>query len=298
VKQRLLNRGQELGEPFDALLTRFTIERLLYRLCKTPHVSRFILKGATLFSIWMDRPHRPTRDVDLLGSGDLSLSSLENIFREVCARKVEPDGIEFDPDSVKANEIREGQIYQGLRVKLLAHLGKARIAVQVDVGLGDAVTPKPIEVTFRPLLDFPAPVLRAYPPEVVIAEKLQAAVTLDMANSRMKDLFDMYTMSQVMAFDGRSLADAVLGTFRRRRTPVPQELPTALTDRFVQDTSKMTQWTSFVRRVGQTSRDVSLGEVVAALARFLGPVLLAAANNRPFALQWPPAGPWEISRNE
>ena len=220
------------------------------------------------------------------------------MIREVCEQEVEPDGIEFAPDSVKANEIREGHIYQGLRVKLQAHLGKARIAVQVDVGLGDAVVPKPAEVTLRPLLDFPPPVLRAYPPEAVVAEKLQAAVALDMANSRMKDLFDMYTMSQVMAFDGHGLAEAVLATFRRRRTPVPQALPTALTDRFVQDTSKMAQWTSFVRRVGQTSREVSLGEMVAALARFLGPVLLAVANNEPFALQWPPAGPWEVSRNE
>jgi hypothetical protein len=292
VKQRLLDVSRRRGEAFDVVLTRFAIERLLYRLTQTPHASRFILKGAMLFSIWMDRPYRPTRDVDLLGSGDSSAPSLEGVFREVCVIAVEPDGLRFDPDSVEVSEIREDQVYQGLRVTLRAYLGKARIAVQADVGFGDAVTPAPTAISFGPLLDFPAPMLRAYPPESVIAEKVEAMVALGIANSRMKDFFDLWTMSRTMAFDGPQLAAAIAATFQRRQTPIPLEPPVAMTGTFASNPAKITQWTSFIQRIEEANRSMTLQDVVTSIAEFLGPILRAIADGSPFHSRWTGGGPW------
>jgi hypothetical protein len=205
VKQRLMNRARQRGDDFNVLLTRYAIERVLYRLTRTKHASRFTLKGAMLFAIWMDKPHHLTLDADLLSAGQPSVEELWTVFQEVCAELVEPDGMSFDGTSVRVAEIREDNIYQGLRVKLIGHLGSARIPVQVDVGFGDVITPAAVETTFGPLLDLPPPVMAAYPPETVIAKKLEAMVVLGRANSRMKDFFDLYVLSHTMNFDGQLL---------------------------------------------------------------------------------------------
>jgi len=295
VKQRLMNRVKQSGEDLNVLLTRYAIERLLYRLTRTPHASRFTLKGAVLFAIWMDKPHRPTVDVDLLGAGDPSVEDLRRVFQEVCNANVEPDGMRYEPASVQAEEIREDNIYQGIRVKLTGYLGSARIPVQVDVGFGDVITPGPAEATFGPLLDLPPPVMAAYPPETVIAEKLEAMVALGMANSRMKDFFDLYVMSRSMSFDGGALVKAVRATFNRRRTAIPTGLPTALSREFVSDAAKRAQWSAFARRIDAEQRPADLAEVVEIIAQFVAPVLGSAAGDAPFSRSWKPPGPWRHS---
>ena len=178
VKQRLLNLGAVRGETFNVLLMRYGVERLLYRMMRSPHADAFVLKGAMLFAIWADKPHRPTQDLDLLGFGSPSTERMERVFREICTTAVEPDGLAFDPVSVIARPIREDAVYDGIRVNVMAMLGNARIPLQVDVGFGDSITPEPRSMAFGPLLDLPAPIVRAYPPETVIAEKLEVLMPL------------------------------------------------------------------------------------------------------------------------
>ena len=190
VRQRLLNRARERGEDFNYLLTRYANERLLFRLAESAHRDQFVLKGATLFELWHDAVHRATRDVDLLGFGEPALERMRAIFRELCIVDVEPDGLCFLETSVRAERIHDGQEYGGVRVRLAADLDGARITLQLDIGFGDAVTPGVVEAKFPTLLDFPAPRLRTYPRETVVAEKFEAVVRLGIANTRMKDFYD------------------------------------------------------------------------------------------------------------
>jgi len=192
VRQCLLNRSRENNEDFNLILTRYGIERFLYRFSKSRHAKQFIVKGAMLFAIWRGETYRPTRNLDVLASGSASESRLADTVRAVCKTKVSPDGLVFDPDSVRVEEIRGNQEYPGLRVRMTAWLGNARISVQLDVGYGDAVTPEPLEQTYPTLLaDLPAPRVRVYPPETVVAEKLETIVRFGPVFSRMKDLYDL-----------------------------------------------------------------------------------------------------------
>ena len=286
VRQRLLNLSRERNEDFNLILTRYAVERFLYRLSKSKHVDRFILKGAMLTAIWIGEVHRPTRDLDLLGFGDPEAEALKAVIREICLVEVEKDGLEYEADSVEIEEIRENQEYPGQRVKVNAKLGSARIRIQIDVGFGDAVTPKAKLINFPVLLDFPAPRIRAYPRETLIAEKLQAMVALGMANSRMKDYYDIYVLSKTFSFDGRSLVMAITATFERRDTPIPGDIPLALSDEFAMSKDKVSQWKGFINRSGLGNLDVDLAQIVAVLRDFLLGPLQAAASRRPFKHKW------------
>lgn len=221
VRARLSKLSRERNEAFDHVLTRYATERLLYRLSKSPFANRFVLKGATLFTLWCGEPHRPTRDLDFLSYGDSSPETLQSIFRDICTFKVEPDGLTFDPDSIRTAEIREPQEYPGWRVWVHAYLGKARIPIQVDIAFGDIVIPDPQEVEYPTILPFPAPRLCSYPKEAVVAEKLEAMVALGMVNSRMKDFFDVWFLARNFEFNGETLTQAFAATFERRRTDIP-----------------------------------------------------------------------------
>ena len=290
VKQRLLNRSRDRGEAFNLVLTHYAIERFLYRLTQTAHSEQFILKGAMLFSIWSDTPYRPTRDVDLLGLNKISPDTLRDVCRDVCGADAEPDGLTFAPDSIRVDEIREEQGYQGLRVRLMAYLGKARVPLQVDVGFGDAITPAPQEVTFGPLLNPPAPVLRAYPPDTMAAEKLETMVRRGLPNSRMKDYYDLWWMCDFMSFDGPTLVDAISATFQRRRTPIPADLPIGLSDEFASHPMKAPQWSSFVRKSGVENAPL-LPQVLDLLRTFAASLLKAAAQRASFSKHWA-SGEW------
>lgn len=291
VKQRLLNLSKARGETFHMLLMRYGVERLLYRLSRTTHADSFVLKGAMLFAIWAEKPHRPTQDVDLLGLGAPSTERLERVFREVCAAAVEPDGMTFDPVSVAARPIREDSVYDGIRLNILATLGKARVPLQVDVGFGDIITPEPRVLAFGPLLDFPAPLLRTYPPETVIAEKLDAMLVRGLSNSRMKDYFDLWTLSATMRFDGSLLASAVRATISRRETVLVPDTPVGLSDSFASDAMKQAQWSAFLRKMGG-SGSPDLGAVVSRLQAFPIPLIDAVRTGEPAPDHWSPGGPW------
>jgi hypothetical protein len=288
VRQRLQMLSQKRRQPFDLILVRYGVERLLYRLSRSPYAGRFVLKGAMLFVVWSDALHRPTRDLDLLGFGPNDQDQLKAIFVELCRLEVEPDGLHFLPESVQAAPIREEAAYPGVRVTLEGRLANARIAVQVDIGFGDTVTPAPEAIEFPALLDFPAPHLRAYPLHTVVAEKLEALVRLGAANSRMKDFFDLWFLSRNFTFDGRQLTAALAATFERRQSALPASTPVGLTPAFA--TEKTVQWTVFIRR--NALAPVELDSVLDAIRDFALPPLRAAAEKTSFVSQWASAEGW------
>lgn len=298
VHQRLLNLAVKRQEPFQVVLTRYALERLLYRLGQSDAANRFILKGALLFWLWDEQLHRATRDLDLLGSGDNSVEQCEQLFRALCALPVEADGLIWLPESVEVRQMREDEEYEGLRVQLEARLGNARIPVQVDIGFGDAVTPAALEVEFPTLLNFPAPRLRAYPRETVVAEKLWILVQLGMANSRLKDFYDLWVLGHRFSFEGAMLAQAIQATFARRRTPLPGETPLALTATFAENQGKQVQWQAFLRKGKLEVEASGLGAVVNFLQGFLLPPMQALTSHQPFLLIWPAGGPWEEKTTE
>ncbi len=292
VHHRLLNKAREQGEDFNLVLIRYMLERFLYRLGCSRHKDSFILKGAMLFAAWTDQPHRPTRDLDLLGIGDSSDEALVRIFREIAGTPVEPDGLVFDGHGISISEIREAQDYPGKRVKLRVRLGNARNDLQIDVGFGDAVMPEPAEIDFPTLLDLSAPRIRAYPLETVIAEKLQALVAFGIAISRMKDFYDLWILSKQFAFEGASLSAAMAATFERRSTSIPDGVPTALADDFANDRVKQTQWAAFLKGSALTDAPPSLSGVVHDLRAFLLAPLRAAGERQALLKSWKPGGPW------
>ena len=267
VHARLLARTKERGEDFHLTLTRYAVERFLYRLSVSDLRDGFWLKGALLFDLWVDVPHRPTRDADLLGFGPQDAQALGDAMRTICDVQAD-DGMLFDAGSIAIEEIREDTRYGGLRVRLVGLLGKARVTVQLDVGYGDAVTPGPEEVDYPTLLaDQPAPRLRAYPRATVAAEKFEAIVSIGMANSRMKDYFDLRALAREGVLDAAALADAVAATFARRGTALPNEIPLGLSDEFAEDASKLAQWKAFL---GKNRLDApELAQVVADVRHFM-----------------------------
>jgi len=294
VRARLLNLAREQGIDFQLLLTRYGLERLLYRLSQSAYRDRFILKGAMLFVLWSDNPHRATRDIDFLGSGDSSEDGLLEAFREISAIEIEDDGVVFDPRSVRVEPIRDDTEYGGSRITLTGELAGARIPVQADVGFGDAVTPEAVETIYPTLLGGAAPSLWTYPRETVIAEKYQALVALGMANSRMKDYFDLWVMARSFNFEGSVLAAAIRNTFGRRRTELPQNAPLGLLPAFFEDGQKAAQWRAFLTKMDMPVGEVGLNDVCEVLWRFFEPPTRAAAGrDEEFNAIWPLGGPWE-----
>ena len=293
VRDRLLKLAHERDEDFQLVLIHYALERLLYRLSRSKYRERFVLKGAMLFSLWTGEPHRATTDLDLLGRGDNEIETLQQVFREICAVRVEDDGLEFAMDSIRGEQIRDSQEYVGVRLAFEAHLAAARIPMQVDVGFGDAVSPAPETVEYPILLDLPAPCVLAYPREAVVAEKFQAMVSLGIANSRMKDFYDLWMLARQFAFKGPKLAAAIRATFERRNTAIPVEPPLALTATFYEDRTKQAQWKGFVQK-GKLEIDAKdLGEVIAVISGFLMPPSMAAASSKSFTMHWPAGGPWQ-----
>lgn len=265
IRARLKQHADAAKQDFNLTLTHYGLERLLYRLSISAYAPNFLLKGALLFSLWYDLPHRPTRDADLLGFGPDDIDSAIATFSEICQIAVE-DGIELDPASVKGALIRKEAGYGGVRVDLTAKLDGARIALQVDIGFGDAVTPAPEAISYPVLLgDLPAPQLRAYPKYTVVAEKFHAICLLGMANTRMKDYFDLWVLLGENTLDQAELRRAIEATFNRRKMPTPTSLPAGLSDAFSADAVKQTQWRAFLKK--NRLEAVALADVVTRLRR-------------------------------
>ena len=289
VRQRLLNRARSDQRPFNELLQYFAMERFLYRLSQSTHADRFILKGALMLQVWRSPEFRPTMDIDLLGRTSNVEDDLIAQVKDILAVTVEPDGLAFDPDSIRTGRITEGADYEGIRIRFSGTLGTARIHMQLDVGFGDAVYPEPEEAVLPAMLDFQAPRLLCYSRESAIAEKLEAMVKLGMLNSRMKDFYDIWLLSRQFDFNGSELTQAVRLTFERRGTALPLELA-VFTKPFADD--KQTQWAAFRSRLQQDHVPASFVDIVDSLGRFLSPVVAALFSCDPGPTHWTATGPW------
>lgn len=267
IHQRLLNVARETGRPFNEVLQYFAMERLLYRLSCSDHKDSFVLKGALLFRVWDIPDSRATRDIDFLAFLDNSPENLAVVFRDVCTIEG-TDGLVFDPDSVDARTIKEDADYEGVRVRFRGLLGKARITMQIDIGFGDKVHPSVVRADYPVILDLPAPALRMYPPETVVAEKVEAMIHLGSLNSRMKDFYDVWRLSRQFEFDAEILSQAIRQTLKNRDTKlIPFDELKA--DLLGNDTLEK-QWSAFLEKSAVTGPK-SFHEVLDEIAIFLGP---------------------------
>jgi predicted nucleotidyltransferase component of viral defense system len=292
VRQRLVNKAKETGRPFQEVLQYFAMERFLYRLARSRHADKFVLKGALMFTAWGAPTSRPTKDIDLLARMNHSIAEVAAVIREVCSQAVEPDGLEFGVDSVAGEAIKEEADYPGVRVRFLVMLQNARVSMQIDVAFGDVITPAATRTDFPVLLDFAAPRLLGYPRETVVAEKFEAMARLGMLNTRMKDFYDLWLLSQRFDFEGTVLASAVQRTFANRKTPVSRA-PVGLTPVFGSDTLKQSQWQGFLRKSGLEDASPRLQSVVDTLSSFVGPVAESVESGSAFNLRWVAPGPWK-----
>ena len=290
VHQRLLNKSRESSRPFNELLQHFAIERFIYRLSKSPHADRFILKGALMFAAWIGSISRPTMDIDLLGKIENSLELIRTVIKDACTMEVENDGIVFHKDTVTAARITEDADYSGARVMLRGNLGKIRLFLRIDIGFGDVIIPGPSKVKYPVLLDFPPPELNGYTRESTLAEKFQAMVKLGLLNSRMKNFYDIWFLSQMFNFKGETLVEAIEKTFEKRKTPLPKEL-TIFTPSFMKDENKQAQWQGFINKTKLGDAPKSFENVIAGIKIFLQPVVASINDQQTFRFFWAASGP-------
>ena len=271
VRARLLAIANRHGIQLEYVLLRYAFERFLYRLGRSGHVNRFVLKGASAFAVWNGPFCRVTRDADLEAFGDASESSLVEAFKEICEIPCPEDVVDFDLASFATEEIKKEDKYPGMRVKFVAHIGSARVNLQCDIGFGDSVYPAAEILDYPALLGGETPRVRVYPRYTVVSEKFQVMVSRGLLNSRLKDYYDIWLLSECFDFDLSLLRTAVKNTFERRQTAVPKGLPNALTSTFSEDPAKQLQWRAFLRRSGLVQ--TSLSAVVEQIAELIKPVL-------------------------
>lgn len=277
IRARLLNLSRSTGRDFQELSVRYTVERFLARLVASEYREMFILKGAMLYIPWKLDEKRTTMDLDLLGFGSPDLEDLTQVFKQICQTTIEDDGLVFDSESLQVAAIREDSVYDGVRVIARVAIGNMSIRLQVDVGFGDQVVPAPQAAEFPALLVEHGPVIRSYSPESVIAEKFNAMVVLGMANSRMKDYFDIWMLSRSFSFNADILSEAIQQTFSKRQTVMPVIEPVGLRDEFGSDQSKQRQWSGFIRKQRKQETAPELPEVVKWVRAFLMPIITETA---------------------
>ena len=292
VQARIKNLARDSHRPYDELLRYFTIERFLYRMSRSAHADQFVLKGALVLYAWDLPGGRPTRDIDLRCFMNGGLASLLEAVRAICVQPVPDDGIAFDPHTVRGEEVQEQVKYPGAQVLFVAFLGRSRVPMRLDVNFSDVIVPGATTVAYPALLDMPAPRLRVYPSEVIVAEKVQAAVVLADINSRMKDFYDLWLLSRTQRFDGNSLAKALAATFDRRATPLPRTPLVAFGEGWID--AKRDLWAAFARRLpaGHHAPD-NLADLLRVVAQFVEPPLQAAAAHEGLDKHWAAGGPWQ-----
>jgi predicted nucleotidyltransferase component of viral defense system len=264
VRARLANQARAGGRPFQELLQYYGLGRFLYRLSTSEYRERFVLKGALMLRVWDAPMTRPTRDIDFLGYTENSIESLEDIVRAICALEVEDDGLDFDPQGVKGERIKEDADCEGVRIKFTGLLERAKIPMQLDIAFDDVVFPAIEESAYPPLLGYPAPMLRMYPRETVVAEKFQAMVYLGTINSRMKDFYDVWLLSRRFGFDGATLAEAISRTFANRETKIDPD-PVCFRNEFFEANPAATQWQAFIKKGPVVDAPSALAEVAGQL---------------------------------
>ena len=293
IYRRLLNKARAEGRPFNELLQYFAIERFLYRLSKSKYANKFILKGALMVTAWEASPSRPTSDIDFLGLTKNEPASIASIVQNICTVEVVPDGIDFDVQSVRVETITDVAEYPGVRVRLQVRLGPARVPLQLDIGFGDPIVPGPETFDYPVLLDLPAPRLKGYSRESVVAEKLESIVRFGMLNSRLKDFYDIWFMASRFDFNGEQLGAAIQATFSNRNRNVDTASVSQIED-YAGDETRASQWAAFCRKNRLTPDPPDLVRTVRAIIQFIDPLIIAISSGEHFMGKWPAGGPWQL----
>ena len=296
IKGQLDQLARRREENIQITHIRYAVERFLHRLSKSSHQSRFVLKGAMLFTVWGENRHRPTRDLDLLGRGENSEQILRETLNEILRAEVEPDGLDFVSGPFRVEALHEGQDYEGLRVSIVAKLDRTRIPLQLDIAFGQAVEPDAEAAEYPGLLELPGPRVLMYPKEVVIAEKFQALVVLGMGNNRLKDFYDLAFLSDTFNFSASRMAQALRATFARRGTKLPEETPLALTASYFEDPTRRQDWRAFLNRAGLQEKDFTLEAACSKIERFVMPAVRWAQAGDAEEVSWTKSGGWSRSK--
>ncbi len=293
VLARLGNLARTSGRRHQDIVMGYALERWLYRLSLSPHADQFVLKGALMLVVWRIPTTRPTRDIDLLARTSNNLDAVRELVAEICRTPVPDDGLSFDAEKVTTTRIAEDALYEGVRATFPGAISSTRVAMQLDLGFSDLITPGPDRITFPCLLGHAPPVLAAYNRETAIAEKYEAMVKLGELNSRMKDFFDIWALARSGSFEGAVLSAAIRQTFAHRETG--QDLAAVcFSEAFGLDHNRQSQWAAFIKRSAITQAPASFNEIVTQVRAFLLPITEAEVRQKPFVAKWPPGGPWGI----
>jgi predicted nucleotidyltransferase component of viral defense system len=298
VAARLLAVSKSRREEYQLTLERYAAERFLARLVASSHADLFVLKGAMLHPMWAVASYRTTRDIDFHATENMDRAHLESVVRAICETSVDDDGLRFDFDTLRVEAIREDNRHGGQRVSMLVFLGRSRIRLQIDVGFGDVITPGASTFVFPTLLGGAGITgVRAYPIETVIAEKLEAIVSLGSANSRLKDFYDVWMISEKLALDGEIVGQAVARTFERRHTPLPEATPEILTTEYAASDEMAKRWSGFMARNSQAATTLDFAQVSSRIREFAFPIFTAIRGVHVFNQHWSPGGPWSVARS-
>lgn len=294
IRARLQNKANDTGRPFAEVLQYYGIERFLYRFSKSKYKDKFILKGALMFGVWNVPERRTTIDIDFLGRFDNQAIEIEKAMKDVCGADVEADGLAFDANTVTAQKIKEDADYQGVRVKFTGFLERSRISMQIDVGFGDAVYPKPKMIDYPVILDLPKPRLKGYAPETVVSEKFEAMVQLGLLNSRMKDFYDIWLMMRQFDFEGPELAKALKRTFDHRKTSFPQGKQLFAEEIYDENSDRQMLWKTFLKKGNIKHAPDKLSIIAKDIEEFLRKPLEAINRGEDFKGWWKAPGPWKV----
>ena len=292
IRARLQNKAKETNRPFSEVLQYYGMERFLYRFSRSKYADKFILKGALMFTVWQIPERRTTLDIDFLARYDNKVTDIETVMKDLCNIHVEPDGLMFDSKAVKGQKIKEDADYEGVRIKFRGFLERSRIPMQIDVGFGDIIYPKPKIIDYPIILDLPKPHLKGYPTESVVSEKFEAMVKLGLLNSRMKDFYDIWLMMRQFDFNGSELAEALKRTFEHRKTPFPQGKPLFAEEIYDEKSDRQTLWKAFLKKGDIKHVPEKLASTARDIEEFLIRPLNAINKGREFKEEWKAPGPW------
>lgn len=286
IRARLHNIARKENIDLNVLIVLYMQERILYRLSKSEYRDNFVLKGGLLLFAHNGFKGRPTQDMDLLGKQTSNdMNSIQNVFKEVLSQDYK-DGLIFSTDTMTIEKINEDAKYNGVRLKIRCLLGNAANIINIDIGFGDVIIPKPIEMQFPCILDSePVPDINAYTIESVIAEKFHAMIKLGMMNSRMKDFYDIYILSKTKNFEGAVLTEALRETFKRRNSAF-EKSPIVFNDSFKEDRDKKLQWNAFLRKTKLEGIPLDFGVVLLELKKFLHPIYEKLLKEDDFVKNW------------
>jgi len=291
VLARLRNQAKKSNQTFNEVLTYYGLERFLYRITKSEYEGKFVLKGALVMVTWGASPMRITKDMDLRAFIQPDLQSVIGVMRDICNTEVEADAIQFDPDSIRAEQIVETAIYPGIRVRLMGFIERVRIPLQIDMAFSGPIVPEPKIRTYPTILDLPPPQIRSYPTEAIVAEKLDAIIQLGAINTRMKDFYDLWKIQSGFEFKGSLLLSSIRSIFDSRQTRLPEKTPIGISMSFAKDNQSL--WEAFLRRIGESNPEIiSFEHVIEDVWNFVEPLIQSLREDRPFNVAWSPETGW------